>query len=621
MKIGLSIVRCGEPQCSRLLADAITLSKFHCVHIADNISPNHVAVNQTTEACFADGADWVLRLDGDMDLDYGRFQEAFAIGLRTRDQCLGFRLYDPFIDQMIGSVSIMTQAYYRASGGWKDGLTTDRDADNVARTARMGCVRIKEPWIAKHFENPTRFQIFKRFFVRGMKFRAGYTENLPNYYPIIDRIKNKYDRQLAREAYDLGYKIVMKRNPHDLPYLLAEYNKYLDDSSLSEDMLVCSMCVWGDFPYHFHNGRHVKQSEARFASPNQRDPGLKAEYVNKLATQVSQNMHRKHKLFYLSPEPIDGVIAECQWQKLDSHTPHKNLYKLGMYNPEHLKHGDTFINFDMDTIILGPLDEMVSAVQMSNGFLCRSEIGTIGENIAGGDMTGYDKETGEMIWEWSKTNNINVIPKEKSGGERYLYRKLHEDHPRLKQFWWEFLGEEAITGWRCLMGVYKNTTKINNQKITPKTIILSVWGVWAIHELVNNYYIEKPPDWLKVWINAYRSTPVANIPTSDALEAAKALIASRPDYYVPTDVDLEKVMQSSGPVSNELSKNNDVEIWKLCRRHTKRCDIRDAAVAMKIPVWNDSDGLLYYRRNRGDAVEIYPDNRMPHPNGLPQAHI
>lgn len=545
MKVGLAIFRCGEPQCTPLLYDVEQMKQFHCVHIADNISPFHVAVNTTVKKCFDDGCEWVVMLDGDMELLPDRFWPAFHDAIKRPD-CKGkifFKLWDPYIQKNIGHMKVTNKAWMDAAGWYTDNVVCDRIAEGIARTKDMKRLNV-DIVTGVHFENPTQFQIFRRFFVRGIKVAQGYNDMVGDYTKIISG--------LALEAYNFGLKTVYKGDPLCLDYLLKKYDEFLGDC------VVCGTCVWGTYPY----GYWSKNEKAIIE-----DPRMQANYINRLAIGIGQHMKVKHRMIYLSPSPVEGVIPECKWVKLESILPHKNLNKLGMYHDDVLSLGERFIFFDLDNVPIGDLSGMVAALDKSNGFLCRSEKYNIGQNIPGGDMIGFTKRCGLFIRQWVIDNiiksNSSIANKIKTdGAERFLYRYLVECHPSLCQFWRDFLGDEAIIGW-------KGHIKRLGYTLNDKNILITAWGDTMMHTIKEG--------WVQQWASLY----------------------GYPSKKHAT-----------------VTANNDLVVWKLCRSCMTRREIFNAAAEQGVKVWFDSDGHLLYRRFAGGIVELDANKCMAHPNGL-----
>ncbi len=544
MKVGIALLRCGEPQCSGIFAQA---HRFHCLHVADNVAPYHKAANETVAKCFNDGADWVIMLDGDMELDVNAFWAAFKRDSQRSHKAIYYRLYDPYINQEIGSLKVVTQQWMDVAGWYMNSIVCDRVAEQKAKAA--GYPRLASPTVvAKHFEGPTRFQIFKRFFVRGMKVRLGYADPVSDY--------NKVLKGFALESYQYGLTHRMHNDPHDLPYLLKEYDDFIGD-----DAVICGVCVWGDFPYHFHKTFREGDQRVKLG----RDPHMQARYVNRLAIGVGRNMKCKHKMRYLSPEPIDGIIPECQWVKLDSPLPYGNLNKFGMYHPDYVSQGTRFITFDLDNVIVGDLTPMT---EFKTGFVCRSDFPTLGKDIAGGDMIGYTKDFAE----WFNLVYLPTIPKHliSDGKERFVYRHMLSTASVHSAFWRHFLGDKYVLGW-------KSHLRDRNPNLGSGTSVISAWGDWALHEIDELCYGETP-GWLSIWKNSYM------------------------DQYM------------SAPRKSTM--NEDVEIWKLCRSATGHHDLFLKAEGIGLSVWKDPNGHVLYRRMRGDVVKVTPNAKSPHPNCL-----
>jgi len=553
MKLGLALFRCGEPQCSNTLSDKSIMEKFHNVIISDNRHPYHSTVNKTLKKCFDGGADWVVMMDGDMTLKPNLF-DAIDKGIASGRKCIHLRLWDPYINHDLGTLKVVTREWMEAGEWYKDALVCDRECEIRAKAKgfpRYSSMEI----VATHFDDPTQFQIFKRFYIRGMKVASGYGDSIKDYTTKIEGI--------ALQAYRFGFSNPTENDPHDLPELLGAYNRFLN----TFDPVICGVCVWGDFPYHCNNIR-IGKNDPRHEDRKKQDPNMQALYVNRLAISVGRNMKRPHKMFYLSPRHIDGVIPECQWVKLDSEYKYKNLNKFGMYNEEYLALGDTFITFDLDNVPIGDLSPMVDAVKHSNGFLCRSEMGTLKKNIPGGDMIGYKKETGRFLLKWL----IDYIPThfelKDAGAERLILRRFVEIFPQHSQFWWEFLGSEAILGW-------KGQLREGHATISDKTLLISAWGDWAIHEIDRSF----PQSWTQKWREQYGSQII-----------------------------------STG------NKGIDVAVWKICRKVTNHHELYVAALEACYysakRIWRDPNGYTLYRRDRGDVVRLEPNASMAHPNSL-----
>ncbi len=542
MNVGIALLRCGEPQCSGIFAQA---HRFHCLHVADNVAPYHKAVNETVAKCFNDGADWVIMLDGDMELDVSAFWAVFKRDSQRSHKAIYYRLYDPYIDQEIGSLKVVTKKWMDAAGWYTDSIVCDRIAEQKSKEA--GLPRLASPTVvAKHFEDPTQFQIFKRFFVRGMKVRLGYADPVSNYEKVL--------KGFALRSYRHGLKRRMHSDPHDLPYLLEEYDDFIGDS------LVCGVCVWGDFPYHFHSTFKKDDERAKLG----RDLRMQARYINRLAIGVGRNMHRSHRMCYLSPEPIEGVIPECRWVKLDSPLPHGNLNKFGMYHPDYVSQGSKFITFDLDNVIVGDISHMAD---FKTAFVCRSDFPTLGKDIAGGDMVGFTKDFAE----WFNLVYLPTIPKHliSAGKERFVYRYMLSEKSVHYAFWRHIFGDKAVIGWKSHIRDKEPNTK--------DAIIVSAWGDWALHEIDELVYSETP-NWLSIWKNSYMD------------------------------------QHTSAPRKSTM--NEDVEIWKICREATGHHDLFLKAEGMGLSVWKDPNGHVLYRRMRGDVVKVIPNAKSPHPNCL-----
>jgi len=171
MKIDALITSVGDPQLDRCL-EAVknqTVPFSNIVHI-DKVSPQSVAFNtgirQTT-------SEWVMGIGGDMILDKDAVERITKyIEQNNGSRILGyyFGLYDTFLDRKVGYLSVLRGSLFRTII-YEDNIINDWKVVRNLRKAGWVAIELFHFVVGTHFDQPDEFQIFKRFYIHGVRFR------------------------------------------------------------------------------------------------------------------------------------------------------------------------------------------------------------------------------------------------------------------------------------------------------------------------------------------------------------------------------------------------------------------------------------------------------------------
>jgi glycosyltransferase involved in cell wall biosynthesis len=165
------IISAGEPQVERCLeaARSQTVPFSNIIHIA-NVVPEHVAFNTGIDKITDE---WLMKIDGDMILH----KDAVEIVLKYMSgkddvSMFTFTVYDDFFAaDMVGCNVAKTSLFKTVR--YRNMLRNDFCARKSL--TKMGLKRDKPAiTIATHAENPDEFQIFRRFYIYGVKYGKGF---------------------------------------------------------------------------------------------------------------------------------------------------------------------------------------------------------------------------------------------------------------------------------------------------------------------------------------------------------------------------------------------------------------------------------------------------------------
>jgi len=164
------IISAGEPQLERCLESVKnqTVPFSNVVHIS-NVVPQHVAINEGISKITDE---WLMKIDGDMVLKNNAVEIALDNISKNQDiSMFSFPVYDDFFDCAVFGCKVYKTALLKMVGH-RNHLKNDQIAEKRMRKGgfkgkKIGIV------IATHSENPDEFQIFRRFYIYGVKYGNG----------------------------------------------------------------------------------------------------------------------------------------------------------------------------------------------------------------------------------------------------------------------------------------------------------------------------------------------------------------------------------------------------------------------------------------------------------------
>ncbi len=207
------VISAGEPQLERCLKSVKnqTVPFSNIIHIADMV-PQSKAVNygigKVTD-------EWLMKVDGDMTLypnavemvtDYMSKNEGISM------YC--FAVHDDFLDaDMLGCNVYQTSMFKLVNH--KDSLKNDIHVEKKLK--RHGYKRIKAGFtICIHAENPDEFQIFRRFYIYGVKYGKGY--RVWRHTKSIFEATGDQRYDLALKALEFGMKNTYYPGSHNIDF-------------------------------------------------------------------------------------------------------------------------------------------------------------------------------------------------------------------------------------------------------------------------------------------------------------------------------------------------------------------------------------------------------------------
>ena len=164
------VISVGEPQTERCLESVKnqTVPFSNVIHIS-NVVPQYKAFNLGMSKVIDE---WVMKIDGDMVLHNNAVDTAINYISNNGDASIyAFLIYDDFLGgEMIGCKVYKTEPLRLVEH--PDSLKNDLWVEKKLR--KMG-FKMRKPQIAiaTHAENPDDFQIFRRFYVYGVKYGKG----------------------------------------------------------------------------------------------------------------------------------------------------------------------------------------------------------------------------------------------------------------------------------------------------------------------------------------------------------------------------------------------------------------------------------------------------------------
>lgn len=211
--IGALIISADEPQLERCL-EAVknqTIPFSNITHV-NNVSPESMAFNGGL-AMVTD--EYVMKIDGDMILRNDAVETALKYIPEENGNAYvhNFILYDSFLKQNIRGCGVIVKSIF-GKVPYPNFLTDDTWVGHKLR--RMGFVIERYPEvIGTHFNSPDEFQVFRRFYVMGVKHDKRYS------WVYLERLYQEtkdplYD--LAMKAVEFGIKKKYYPTSHDLNF-------------------------------------------------------------------------------------------------------------------------------------------------------------------------------------------------------------------------------------------------------------------------------------------------------------------------------------------------------------------------------------------------------------------
>lgn len=218
------VISAGEPQLERCL-EAVknqTVPFSNIVHIA-NVVPQHVAFNTGIKKITDE---WVMKVDGDMVLYNNAVHTVISyICTNGNASIYIFNVYDDFIGgPMVGCKVYKTEMVRKIEH--EDRLKNDL---RVEKKLKMRGHKVNKlgVTIATHAENPDEFQIFRRFYVYGVKYGKG----CGPWNNIYRRFNETGNNKLAFAMKSLEFGIEKKEYPgsHNIEFDKKMYDKFRNE--------------------------------------------------------------------------------------------------------------------------------------------------------------------------------------------------------------------------------------------------------------------------------------------------------------------------------------------------------------------------------------------------------
>ncbi len=171
MNIEALITSVDDPQMDKCL-EAVrnqTVPFSNIIHL-NKVCPQSMAFNngmrQTTE-------ELIMVIGGDMTLHWdalGRIIKYMEKDVNDKISGYYFGLLDTFLDCKIGYISVLRGSLYRKTL-LEDNIITDWQS--IRRLRKAGWIDRKLFYfqVGTHFDQPDDFQVFKRFYIHGVRFR------------------------------------------------------------------------------------------------------------------------------------------------------------------------------------------------------------------------------------------------------------------------------------------------------------------------------------------------------------------------------------------------------------------------------------------------------------------
>lgn len=199
MNIEALIISTDEPQLERCLESVKnqTIPFSNIVHI-NGVVPESVAFNRGMSLITEE---WVMHIAGDFIL----YENAVAVAIENMEKyhddkifTYTYQVYDAFLKCDLCGCSVSRASAYK-SVPFRDVLSDDIWAGR--RLLRQGLIRkdLQGIVIGTHFDSPDEFQVFRRFYARGIK------RDWRNFGRILNALANGNPMyELALKALEFG---------------------------------------------------------------------------------------------------------------------------------------------------------------------------------------------------------------------------------------------------------------------------------------------------------------------------------------------------------------------------------------------------------------------------------
>jgi hypothetical protein len=191
------VISVNEPQLDRCLVSVRNqvVPFSNIVHV-NGVVPEYLAFNQGMGQT---RDEWAMKIDGDFIL----YENAVDIATNYMNQynnrkCCNyaFGLIDTFLECPIGYCCIFKTLLYKQYP-YTDKLSNDRKANYFLRSLGWRVRKNVEVVLGTHFDKPSEFQVFKRFYTQWIKY--------PNNSFIKIRMRELLERT-GNTLYDIGLK-------------------------------------------------------------------------------------------------------------------------------------------------------------------------------------------------------------------------------------------------------------------------------------------------------------------------------------------------------------------------------------------------------------------------------
>ena len=193
----------GEPQLANCVEslESQTFPLDRIIHI-QNVCPQSTAYNQGLAQL---KEDWFILMAGDIILDPDAVYE-ICREIKKDDLRLvfgySFRIKDTFLNAAQGLGVFKTDILQK--NPLRDRLSNDRSLGVKLTRHGLYMKRVDAPILGTHFDQPTEFQVFNRFFIYGIKYNSHRIASISRKLGTLKRLTGNQLYDLAIKAIDFG---------------------------------------------------------------------------------------------------------------------------------------------------------------------------------------------------------------------------------------------------------------------------------------------------------------------------------------------------------------------------------------------------------------------------------